>query len=377
MDHSYLADYSQYRYEDFLTDPSFRLWVRQPNEALSHYWQDVLRRYPEQADTIAQAAEHVRLLSEATDALTPPANATEVAAIWRAIRAQLPEPAAAAPFRSVWRGRSLSWLLTAAAVVTLVGVGWWLRLQPAKTPPPTLAQQPDSSAIEQVNTTNQARLVSLPDGSSLLLQPRSRVRYARRFSGKQRRVDLTGEAYFEVLKDPQRPFLVYTDRLITKVLGTSFTVRAYAGDDRAVVTVRSGKVAVLKPKEANQHVLNAPLLAGTVLTPNQQLVVSRINPSPIQPIRLAPATAQRLFAQLPPNLIFEATPVSEVFSRLEKAYGVRIDYDRATLGACRLTADLSDEPLSEKMLIICKSIEANFTLSGDNQFTVTGPGCQS
>ncbi len=138
-----------------------------------------------------------------------------------------------------------------------------------------------------------------------------------------------------------------------------------------------GWVAVFTQADEKQHQkLSSPALDGVVLTRNQQLVFARQAIRLPTPKEITPAIARSVFPAVPSDFQFEAMPVSQVFARLEKAYGISIVYDKETLGKCRLTADLTDETLADKMLIICKSIEATYTLTS-TQLIISGNGCGS
>ena len=85
--------------------------------------------------------------------------------------------------------------------------------------------------------------VVLPDGTEVWLNAESRITFPNEFSSAQREVEIEGEAYFDVVKDDQHPFIVHTKYFTTKVLGTSFDVKAYRKETAHVVLV-SGKVEV-------------------------------------------------------------------------------------------------------------------------------------
>ncbi len=373
--------YTEYQCEDFVADSYFRQWVKRPDEESSSYWQHFLTLHPQQAPVVAQAAELVRSLSAATADASMPVDAAEKSVIWNAIREKLVAEQARTsvllptrPLQPNW-----NWLAVAATIVLVVGIGWWFGVNsPGEL---VLTRQPEvalsgANLITKSNTTTHAKLIVLPDGSSLLLQKGSQIRYSSSFDEKRRIVHLTGEAFFEVAKDPSHPFFVYANGLVTKVLGTSFNVQAYAEDDDVVVRVRSGRVAVFAQSDENrQRKTNSPALEGVVLSPNEQIVFARQPVRLAKPTGIAPATAQNVFVAAPDSFAFNATPVHEVFSQLEKAYGIPIVYDKETLGRCRLTADLTDEPLPEKMLIVCKSIEASYQID-ETRIVVSGPGCR-
>jgi len=90
----------------------------------------------------------------------------------------------------------------------------------------------------------QTQQLTLADGTKLFLNAGSSLRYPATFSGKNRTVELNGEAYFEVAPDANKPFIIHTGNMDIKVLGTSFNIKSYNEDDRAIVSVNSGKVQV-------------------------------------------------------------------------------------------------------------------------------------
>jgi ferric-dicitrate binding protein FerR (iron transport regulator) len=86
--------------------------------------------------------------------------------------------------------------------------------------------------------------ITLQDGTTVWLNAKSTLRYPSRFAGKERQVTLTGEAYFDVAKNPRKPFLVSTQNIRLKVLGTQFNVRDYPNADRSRISLLEGSVEI-------------------------------------------------------------------------------------------------------------------------------------
>jgi ferric-dicitrate binding protein FerR (iron transport regulator) len=229
--------------------------------------------------------------------------------------------------------------------------------------------------IEHANTSNQPLVLNLPDGSRLTLASKSRVSYAHTFGsddttryGASRDVYLLGEAFFEVTKNPNRPFRVFANEIVTKVLGTSFTVRSFEKDTTIQVTVRTGKVSVY----AQSATLASAKMSEIILTPNQQLLYERTaqkfqkvllhNPAMIVP----PVTR---------TLIYDDAPLDKVFSDLSKAYGISIVFDSDVLKKCTVTADLTNESFYQKLNLICSAIDAQYELI-DGQVVIESSGCR-
>lgn len=223
---------------------------------------------------------------------------------------------------------------------------------------------------EILNTDTTPLKVALQDGSVVSLEPGSALSYfPGSFSG-QRDVHLTGEAFFEVAKDKEHPFQVYTSGITTKVLGTSFRVKAYKEAKEIVVAVSTGRVAVFKQHaEQETTVDEAP---EAILTPNQQFVYDKEEDK----------TEKKLIAEpqivLPaPSLktLYTNEAVTKIFEALEENYGVVIDYDEKVLSHCTITTTLGNEGLYEKIDVICQAIGAQYTVNGTS-IVVEASGCE-
>ncbi|MBJ6108437.1 FecR domain-containing protein [Hymenobacter sp. BT523] len=290
-------------------------------------------------------------------------------AIWARLmskRAAKPEPRVVA----MWSSAPLRW----AAVLALLafGIGWLVFSTSRFTKPSqqnTVATT-NGKWTRRSNQTQQVQAFQLPDSSRISLHPGSSVRYTTAFAGPRREVHLVGEAFFQVSKNPRRPFLVFTKEVVTTVLGTSFRVKAYADGKEASVSVREGKVSVQAREGAQLDASPAhPAAAGVVLLPNQQVVYSASQR------RLKKELVDRPVVLAPQPFEFEERPVVEVLAALEKAYGVDIVYDKATLANCTVSITFYDEPLFEKLGLLCKSLGAYYTLA-DASILIHSPGCQ-
>jgi ferric-dicitrate binding protein FerR (iron transport regulator) len=219
------------------------------------------------------------------------------------------------------------------------------------------------------NNTQITRVVVLPDSSKVSLEPESRFRYL--FSGTEREVYLDGEAFFEVTHNPDRPFLVHANEVTTKVLGTSFTIKALEHEQRVIVAVRTGKVSVYTKREREHE---SSLTGEIILTPNQQIVFDKKEKD------LTKTLVQNPRVIIPKEEIkrmrFEEAPVTEIFKALEKAYGVNIEFDEVIFSSCELTTVIADEGIYSRLDIICDAIGTHYTLDED-RIIINGTGCNS
>lgn len=265
-----------------------------------------------------------------------------------------------------------SWPMAAVAASLLFAVGVFFYLQPRETTKPIVSISHEGINPSMKVVHNQGidpSHVNLPDGSQIMLNPGGKISFIETFDKAKREIFLEGEAFFEVAHDANRPFFVYTNEVTTKVLGTSFTIRALPQDKNITVAVKSGKVSVYTHQDVSKE-RSKP--SETILTPNQQIVynrernkVSRMLVSVPQIIK--PKEEIR-------RLRFEEASVSEIFTALEEIYGVDIVFDEKLLAACTLTTSISDGTIYNRLDIICKAISATYTVE-ETQIVVSGLGC--
>ncbi|WP_316746703.1 FecR family protein [Pedobacter gandavensis] len=122
-------------------------------------------------------------------------------------------------------------------------------------------------AMEIASVSNTRKQIQLSDGTKVWLSPHSKLTYPASFAGNTRLVSLDGEAFFEVAHDTNHPFIIQTGKVSTRVLGTSFSLSAYANEEDVNITLLTGKVAVTldavgKTKEA-------------IITANQRVSVDK------------------------------------------------------------------------------------------------------
>lgn len=362
--------YLSYTALDFARDADFLKWVKYPNEndVLTASWEAWLIENPSKRDDAEEARQLIFAILEHN---YQPSDEKE-AEIWRKIRSTLHQDhqpiVGNEPERKV---RTLLWVKIAAAVIFLVvatfGTTYFLTGRNTELP---IASNPKPVFIKEENRTSSPRTVVLKDGTSIILQPQSFIQVPKDFVGDQREVYLTGEAFFEVKRDPTKPFLVHTNEIVTRVLGTSFNVRGFENEN-VTVRVKTGKVSVFKAKDKQTGDAGGDAVEGVVLSPNQQVVYDR------DKMHLSKSLIEDpVVLEAKPRYHFEFSdmPIKNVFQALEDAYGVDIVYDEETLTHCRLNASLSDLPLYDKLRLICKAINAQYELL-DSQIVVYGKGC--
>lgn len=217
--------------------------------------------------------------------------------------------------------------------------------------------------MEEVNTSPSPALVTLPDGSMVKLKSNSRIRFPEQFAANRREVFLEGEAFFEVVRDTNRMFIVSSGAVRTKVLGTSFNIRAYPGQATVEVLVATGKVAVEDTLE-NTHITLLPMQRAVY---EQRAGVLRKD--------TIPQGAQPKLSGREGDLIIKDMPLRMVTQLLHQRYGVTIVLENDTLRTCKVSLTSKDKTVHEIIADICVQLDVKFLLK-DEQYFLNGNGCQ-
>jgi ferric-dicitrate binding protein FerR (iron transport regulator) len=361
-----MEHYLSFSAGDFARDEEFLKWVKYAvqDPSLDARWKKWLDENPNKKEEVEEAK--LLILAVTGEKQHMPGNEKQ-SQVWARIQETIGHTVPEEKIIPLWQ----RWYSKAAAVVVLIGAGWFVWSIQTDVHPVARTENSAGPLLDkQINNSDQAKTLILSDGTSIVLQPHSQLEYPKIFATDLREVTLTGEAFFEVQKDAKRPFMVRTNEIVTRVLGTSFTVRSFNEENNVVVQVKTGKVSVFKGKEKDTPGANESV-EGVVLMPNQQVIYERAegrmtkslveNPSVLIPI------AKQEFE-------FVDTPVKDVFHAIEQAYGVDIVYDEETFSACYLNASLDDVPLYDKLKLICKGIDASYEIM-DSHILIYGKGC--
>ncbi|KAB7733124.1 DUF4974 domain-containing protein [Rudanella paleaurantiibacter] len=258
------------------------------------------------------------------------------------------------PLRTGWARRL--WRVAAAVVVLGLSVyGLYPFIQ--KQTNAQVAQTP----------VGKRTLLTLPDGSRVWLNADSRLEYPKTFDGSLREVRLVGEAFFDVTHNPRQPFVIRLATASIRVLGTSFNVRAYPGEQTVKTTVVTGRVAFVP----NQTVAQTQPTDTLFITPNRH-VIQQVE---TRTVAEEAVVAQKEAAWKDNQLVFDQTPMSEVARTLERWYGITVTLERPDLANCPLTATFEGQSLTEVMDLMSRTGRFRYKLN-NNQLTIGGEGCE-
>ncbi|MBS7230691.1 FecR family protein [Flavobacterium psychroterrae] len=360
--------------EDFLSDESFQSWI------LNKIDEDGWEEWTLESQQRAKLVEDARLLLLAMKVPSSTLSASDIhnalQSTWIKIEEKENQNTLISHSKVKFLKKYFLSGVAATLVFGLVSVWFYNNQIVPKNNVITYKELIDENSeglVEQTNNSDKPQIITLSDGSSVLLQPNSKLSYPKIFTGNERKVYLSGEGFFEISKNPKKPFFVYANEIVTKVVGTSFRVKAYSDQPDVEVLVRTGKVRV-----KSNDLISRSNQEEVVLLPNQALRFVR---SDLSFNKITNITQDEELTKSVGNieqLSFEFTdiPVSQIFETMEQAYLVDIDYPKNKLKDCHLTTSLSDQPLTEKLKIVCNSIGNNtsFEMNG-NQIIITSQGC--
>jgi transmembrane sensor len=181
----------------------------------------------------------------------------------------------------------------------------------------------------------------LPDGSTGRLNGGSSLKFPTQFSGKTRDVKLTGEAYFNVISNHKKPFVVSTKNIVTKVFGTTFNVMAYADEQITEVTLKSGQIEVFKKT-------NNIIKSIGILKPDESCIYNLHSDSS----EILSINSTEKLSWLDGKLTFKYEPFEEVVRKINRWYNVNIVIMDKFLDSYSYYGTFKDETLEEVLRLL-------------------------
>lgn len=266
-------------------------------------------------------------------------EAIDVEANWNEVKRKITEEKPTRQigfFPNVWRY---------AAAIVLIATVSFLTWQWMTTP-----------EMLSVTASAEPMNVSLPDGTQVWLNKGATLEYPEEFAADNRQVELTGEAFFEVVHMPQKPFSVMADSTETRVLGTSFNLNEKEGDLLELVLF-TGKVQFSKGQQE------------AILVPGERVVVDKAG------VVTKSLHEQRNFmAWKTRRLEFDSTAMQDVVSDVEALYGISLEIESDALKTCALTTTFQNDPL-ENVFETFKILFEATTVQTDQGYIIKGGGC--
>lgn len=218
-----------------------------------------------------------------------------------------------------------------------------------------------SNAFNTMQTaTNESKEITLPDGSIVWLNKNSNISYNNNFEGNTRNVELHGEAFFEVQKNPNKPFVITTKYAVTQVLGTSFNLVAYDSLTETTLSVKTGKVSFTASKTNHQ----------LIITANESAVINEQGQ-----VQKDEAFNNNAMAWKNKELVFNNATFNEVVKAIEKYYAIKVTISNPKISNCHFTGTFNNATLNEVLNIISKTLQISYT-QNNNNIDFNGKGCE-
>lgn len=252
--------------------------------------------------------------------------------------------------------RNLYWYM-AASIVLGIGLSFLLKKNRSTAEKQNELAQLTTQWLE--NTTAKIQLRQLPDGSKVWLNPGTRISYTQNYGQSVREINLEGEAFFDVVRNKTKPFIIRTGKMTTEVLGTSFNVQAKTDSKQFEVSVVTGTVSVSGPK--GKEIIKAKQQVRFDLASGKLNQLKRTSSAPYQMWE-------------PVTINFDWVTVNEVTNRLEEMFAVQVEFENQKMRDCFLRADFTNMRLPVIMDLLCQSIGATYTIN-NGKIRLSGAGC--
>ncbi|HEY4061938.1 MAG TPA: FecR domain-containing protein [Puia sp.] len=264
---------------------------------------------------------------------------------------------------------------TLAGILLLGGLYFTFPRQAQSVPVAGSHMIPPAEAGNEIYTASGSRThLTLPDGTLVWLNAGSRITYDKNYGISHREVNLTGEAFFDVAKNAQTPFLIHTTRIDIKVLGTAFNVKSYPTDRTTEATLLRGSIEVSIKERPN---------AKIILKPNEKLVVANddsmlhrqlpantaFEPSAKSGIAIKKPTYEQATGAIietswvDNKLIFRDEEFAELARQMERWYGITIRFADPDLEQVKFTGTFQEETIQQALSAL--KLTANFSYKTD------------
>lgn len=280
--------------------------------------------------------------------------------------------------RSAQQQATFKWLKVAAVLMLAFisgGIGhYFLSQKPASTEPPLL--------VECVAPLGSRSFIKMPDGSKIWLNAGTTLKYKNNFGTDNREVCLSGEAFFEIEKNPRLPFMVQTSQINITALGTKFNVKAYAEEKTIETTLIEGSVKL----EGNDFKLAEDVILKknekAIFTKKAQTIeINEKNQPPANKLtEVKPKTELKIISSVEPDpiiswkeerWIINNEKLGSLSKKLERRYAVNFIFDNELLKDYSFGGTLEDETLEQVLDAICSSSPIKYLVEGKTVYIMS------
>jgi transmembrane sensor len=294
---------------------------------------------------------------------------------WQEPEDQQPEPAATEPPLQKSRSfRNIAWVSVMACLV--IAIAFFIYFPAGKNGQVDQPAITGNKAVTQneISTRNGSKTkISLPDGSTVWLNSGSKLTYPKEFGNSLREVELTGEAFFDVVKNPDQPFIIHTRQLDIRVIGTAFNVKSYPGDQRTTTSLVRGKVEVSIHNRPNEKIILKPneklvVLNNQVLEHTKGKEMVDGNRPVVSLGKLTYATVDSIVVEtawVQNKLVFNNESFEEVAAKMKRWYNVEFEFADAGIRPLRFTGVFENETIQQALDAMRITADFHYRLHGN------------
>lgn len=258
---------------------------------------------------------------------------------WKEISGSINKKATKTKSLIIWTNR------IAASLIFLIGILYVVNYQLKKADIQYLI-------VATSGTNLEVKKVVLPDSTIVWLNKGTTIKYPEFFLKNERHILLDGEAFFEVSRNEKKPFVIESQKTFTRVLGTSFNLRAYDNEKEVEIIVNSGKVSFSSKSDEHTKVILTKDFAGLYNTGNGKILKSSNFDINYQSWKTG-------------KLFFFKTKFSNVCQTLERHYGKKIELADPELENMEMSATFNNQKFTDIIDLIAQTLEINYQVNND------------
>ena len=277
-------------------------------------------------------------------------NKINVDSAWEKLKGRIQEEEQILPTKEVREVRKIQFpflLKIAAAIILLVSVGYFST---------KYYMSINNYDITEITAKNEIKeQIVLPDGSLVSLNADSKLEYPKEFTDIERKVKLTGEGFFNVTKNPEKPFIIETENAEVRVLGTSFNVNTKLSENKVEVFVETGLVELKRRNNSNEKILIEPGDVGVLTKDKLERLVN---------------TNNNIIAWKTHEIIFREDKLSDVIHILNSVYNTNIICENQEVLNLNYTSTFVNQEISSVINVICVTFDLKVEYKNDKIYLI-------
>ena len=255
--------------------------------------------------------------------------------------------------------------ISSVAAILLLAIGGWLLWNSWNASPP--------GHVNSVSTRNGSKSkIELPDGTQVWLNAGSNIKYNEEYGKENREITLTGEAYFDVVHNEKKPFIIHTPKMNVKVLGTIFNVKAYPNDEVTEAALIRGSIEVTFPDRPQERLILKPndkiTIVNGEVSGNNRLTDRRSDKEKpaiaVSKVSYQPADSAIIETSWVNNkLIFRSKTFEELSKDMERWFNVTVQVKDSAILQKKFTGTFSNESITDALYALSLSSPFEYTFN--------------